>query len=116
MTTEIHTTEPTDDAVEALTRAIYCLSPADEMPVGLIKEMAAKACLVRLSTQGYTLRRETTAPDGVAKQPEAQSAPAMTEVELEREAMSICNDRQYRDLPYLEMLRRIEELAKKYRG
>lgn len=45
--------------VKALACAIYCLSPSDEMPVGLIKEMAAKACIDRLAAQGYRITRKT---------------------------------------------------------
>lgn len=57
------TTTPTPEAVEALAMAIYCHSPDDEMPVGLIREMAAKACIERLYSLGYTITRaEPSAP------------------------------------------------------
>jgi len=56
------TTTPTPKAVEALAMAIYCHSPDDEMPVGLIREMAAKACIERLYSLGYTITRAEPAP------------------------------------------------------
>lgn len=93
------TAAPTEDAVEALARAIYCLSPADEMPVGLIKEMAAKACLVRLSAQGYTLRRET-----------------MTEAELAREAEELAITSRFNGVTIDMVKAMFIDLAKKYRG
>ena len=49
------TTTPTPESVEALAMAIYCHSPDDEMPVGLICEMAAKAGIERLHSLGFTI-------------------------------------------------------------
>ena len=61
------TTTPTPESVEALAMAIYCHSPDDEMPVGLIREMAAKACIERLHSLGFTITRAEPAPlpDGI---------------------------------------------------
>ena len=85
------TTTP-NDAVEALAMAIYCHSPDDEMPVGLIREMAAKACIERLHSLGFTITR----------------AAPMSEADLELRAGVISY--------YTSQADEIVQLAKKYRG
>lgn len=69
-----------EDAVEAMNTAI-----AESLLVEYSSYPSPVEVIRHLSARGYTLRRETTAPNGVASQPEAQGAPAMTEAELERE-------------------------------
>lgn len=64
-------------------------------------------------------RCETTAPDGVAKQPEAQSAPAMTDEELEAECDKLSEywvDEYMLAAKPTGFKEQMMNLAKKYRG
>lgn len=95
-----------DDAVEALADALPTTHENTNW-----KELA-EDMLIILAAQGWHLRRETKAPDGVASQPEAQSAPAMTEFELKLEAERLA----YGAMVDADRMQGIINLAKKYRG
>lgn len=74
------------------------------------KELYAKLDAVKWGTN--LPRRETKAPDGVASQPEAQSAPAMTEFELKLEAERLA----YGAMVDADRMQGIINLVKRYRG
>lgn len=96
-----------EDAVEALTVALAKSSGIDDYTIA-----APEQIIEYLSAQDWHLRRETKAPDGVASQPEAQSAPAMTEFELKLEAERLA----YGAMVDADRMQGIINLAKKYRG